>query len=93
MAHHFCIIGIKPLMPTFQYEQPVYANKAQAIQKALWNHNVWHMLYHGYSIAEDNSFIEVTNEALKDYSLYDTNDLKISISAIVGKMVVVKVVL
>lgn len=43
------------------------------------------MLYHGYSIAEDNSFIEVTNEALKDYSLYDTNDLKISISAIVGK--------
>lgn len=85
MAHHFCIIGIKPLMPTFQDEQPVYANKAQAIQKALWNHNVWHMLYHGYSIAEDNSFIEVTNEALKDYSLYDTNDLKISISAIVGK--------
>lgn len=85
MAHHFCIIGIKPLMPTFQDEQPVYANKAQAIQKALWNHNVWHMLYHGYSIAEDNSFIEVTNEALKDYSLYDTNELKISISAIVGK--------
>lgn len=85
MAHHFCIIGIKPLMPTFQDEQPVYANKAQAIQKALWNHNVWHMLYHGYSIAEDNSFIEVTYEALKDYSLYDTNDLKISISAIVGK--------
>lgn len=31
-------------MPTFQNEQPVYANKAQAIQKALWNHNVWHML-------------------------------------------------
>lgn len=85
MAHHFCIIGIKPLMPTFQDEQPVYANKAQAIQKALWNHNVWHMLYHGYSIAEDNSFIEVTYEALKDDSLYDTNDLKISISAIVGK--------
>jgi energy-coupling factor transporter ATP-binding protein EcfA2 len=85
MAHHFCIIGIKPLIPTFQDEQPVYANKAQAIQKALWNHNVWHMLYHGYSIAEDNSFIEVTNEALKDYSLYATNDLKISISAIVGK--------
>ena len=39
MAHHFCIIGIKPLMPTFQDEQPVYANKSQAIQKALWNHN------------------------------------------------------
>lgn len=33
MAHHFCIIGIKPLMPTFQDEQPVYANKAQAIKK------------------------------------------------------------
>lgn len=85
MAHHFCIIGIKPLMPTLQDENPVYANKAQAIQKALWEHNVWHMLYRGYSIAGDNSYIDVTKEALRDYSLYDTEDLKISISAIVGK--------
>lgn len=85
MAHHFCIIGIKPLMPTFQDENPVYANKAQAIQKALWEHNVWHMLYQGYSIANDNSYVDVTKEALRDYSLYDTDDLKISICAIVGK--------
>ena len=84
MAHHFCIIGIKPLMPTFQDENPVYANKAQAIQKALWEHNVWHMLYQGYSIANDNSYVDVTKEALRDYSLYDTDDLKISICAIVG---------
>lgn len=85
MTHHFCIIGIKPLMPTFQDENPVYANKAQAIQKALWEHNVWHMLYQGYSIANDNSYVDVTKEALRDYSLYDTDDLKISICAIVGK--------
>ena len=85
MAHHFCIIGIKPLMPTFQDENPVYANKAQAIQKALWEHNVWHMLYQGYSIANDNSYVDVNKEALRDYSLYDTDDLKISICAIVGK--------
>lgn len=85
MAHHFCIIGIKPLMPTFQDENPVYANKAQAIQKALWEHNVWHMLYQGYSIANDNSYVDVSKEALRDYSLYDTDDLKISICAIVGK--------
>lgn len=85
MAHHFCIIGIKPLMPTFQDENPVYANKAQAIQKALWEHNVWHMLYQGYSIANDNSYVDVTKEVLRDYSLYDTDDLKISICAIVGK--------
>ena len=85
MAHHFCIIGIKPLMPTFQDENPVYANKAQAIQKALWEHNVWHMLYQGYSIANDNSYVDVTKEALRDYSLYDTDDLKISICAIVRK--------
>ena len=85
MAHHFCIIGIKPLMPTFQDENPVYANKAQAIQKALWEHNVWHMLYQGYSIANDNSYVDVNKEALRDYSLYDTDDLNISICAIVGK--------
>ena len=85
MAHHFFIIGIKPLMPTFQDENPVYANKAQAIQKALWEHNEWHMLYQGYSIANDNSYVDVTKEALRDYSLYDTDDLKISICAIVGK--------
>lgn len=72
-------------MPTFQDENPVYANKAQAIQKALWEHNVWHMLYQGYSIANDNSYVDVTKEALRDYSLYDTDDLKISICAIVGK--------
>lgn len=85
MAHHFCIIGIKPLMPTFQDENSVYANKAQAIQKALWEHNVWHMLYQGYSIAGGDSYVDVAKEALRDYSLYDTDDLKISISAIVGK--------
>ncbi len=72
-------------MPTFQDEQPVYANKAQAIQKALWEQNVWHMLYQGYSIADDNSYVDITKETLRDYSLYDTDDLKISICAIVGK--------
>lgn len=43
------------------------------------------MLYQGYSIPNDNSYVDVTKEALRDYSLYDTDDLKISICAIVGK--------
>lgn len=83
--NHFCIIGIQPLIPSFSEEFPVYCNKAQAIQKALWEKNTWHMFYQGYSIQEDLSFIEVTKESLRDFSLYDTENLKVSVCAIVGK--------
>lgn len=82
---HFNIIGIRPLMPKLSEESPVRADKAQAIQKALWDKNVWHYFYHGYTIADDHSFVDTTQEASKDYSLYDTESLKVSICAIVGK--------
>lgn len=82
---HFNIIGIRPLMPKPLEENPVRADKMQAIQKALWNKNVWHYFYQGYTIADDHSFVDITQEASKDYSLYDTENLKVSICAIVGK--------
>lgn len=82
---HFNIIGIRPLTPNLSEEMPVRADKAQAIQKALWNKNGWHYFYHGYTIADDHSFVDITQNASKDYSLYDTGNLKVSICAIVGK--------
>lgn len=82
---HFNIIGIRPLMPKLSEENPVKADKVQAIQKALWGKNVWHYFYNGYTIADDHSFVDITKEASKDYSLYDTENLKVSICAIVGK--------
>lgn len=51
----------------------------------MWNKNVWHYFYQGYTIADDHSFVDITQEASKDYSLYDTENLKVSICAIVGK--------
>lgn len=82
---HFKIIGIRPLSPSFANEHPLYAYKAQAIQKALWEKNEWHYFYHGYTIGENNEYIELTREALYDFSLYDTDSLKVSVCAIVGK--------
>ena len=49
---HFNIIGIRPLMPKPLEENPVRADKMQAIQKALWNKNVWHYFYQGYRSEE-----------------------------------------
>lgn len=37
--NHFSIIGICPLMPSIRDGNPVYADKAEAIQKALWGKN------------------------------------------------------
>lgn len=82
---HFNIIGIHPLMPKLSEEDPVKADKVQAIQKALWGKNVWHYFYNGYTITDDHSFVDITQKASKDYSLYDTENLKVSICAIVGK--------
>ena len=82
---HFKIIGIRPLSPSFANEHPLYAYKAQAIQKALWEKNEWHYFYHGYTFGENNEYIELTREALYDFSLYDTDSLKVSVCAIVGK--------
>ena len=81
--NHFTIIGIRPLSP--DSNDLVCEEKARAIQKALWKKNYWHYFYHGYKIAENNESVELTYEALRDFSLYDTENLKVSVSAIVGK--------
>lgn len=82
---HFQIFGVRPLMAKPFEENPLRADKIQAIQKALWDKNVWHYFYQGYTIADDHSFVDITQEASKDYSLFDTENLKVSICAIVGK--------
>ena len=83
--NHFSIIGIRPLMPSIRDGNPVYADKAEAIQKALWGKNEWLYFYKGYSVADDGSYIEVSLEALRDFSFYDTDGMKVSVCAIVGK--------
>lgn len=72
-------------MPCFDEQHHEYMHKAQAIQKALWGHNFWHLFYQGYAIADDKSCVEVSSEAFRDFSLYDVGKLKVSICAIVGK--------
>ena len=57
----------------------------EAIQKVLYQTNKWFYFYEGITIAEDNTQVEMTSEAKKDFSLYDTDNLKISLCAIVGK--------
>ena len=83
--NHFSIIGIRPLMPSIRDCNPVYADKAEAIQKALWGKNEWLYFYKGYSVADDGSFVEVSMEALRDFSCYDADGMKVSVCAIVGK--------
>lgn len=83
--NHFNIIGIRPLMPSVGDGNPIYTDKAEAIQKALWGKNEWLYFYKGYSVADDGSYIEVSLEALRDFSFYDTDGMKVSVCAIVGK--------
>lgn len=83
--NHFNIIGIRPLMPSVGDGNPIYVDKAEAIQKALWGKNEWLYFYKGYSVADDGSYIEVSLEALRDFSFYDTDGMKVSVCAIVGK--------
>lgn len=83
--NHFNIIGIRSLMPSVGDGNPIYADKAEAIQKALWGKNEWLYFYKGYSVADDGSYIEVSLEALRDFSFYDIDGMKVSVCAIVGK--------
>lgn len=82
---HFKIIGIRPLTPEYTEACPELEYHVRAIQKALWGKNQWYYFYQGYSIDENNEYIELTNEAYNDFSFYDTENLKVSVSAIVGK--------
>lgn len=84
----FRIIGIKAVLPhidEFPANSPKHYEKVEAIQKVLYNTNKWYYFYKGISISEDNSQIEMTSEAKKDFSLYDAKGLKISLCAVVGR--------
>ena len=83
--NHFCIIGIRPLSPINAEENPVCIEHAHAIQKALWQKNNWHYFYQGYNIEDNLEYVDLTHEALRDFSLYDTDTLKVSVCAVVGK--------
>ena len=85
MAEHFRIIGLKTLEPTFNEIQEIHWERVESIQRALWNRKGWLYFYDGITIDEEASEITMTKEALYDFSLFDLPNLKVSISAIVGK--------
>lgn len=84
----FRIIGIKAVHPSIDElpdNSPRHYEKVEAIQKVLYNTDKWYYFYKGISISENSSQVEMTSEAKKDFSLYDAQGLKISLSAVVGK--------
>ena len=84
----FRIIGIKAVHPhidEFPENSPKHYEKVEAIQKVLYDTNKLYYFYKGISISEDNSQVEMTSEAKKDFSLYDTKGLKITLCAVVGR--------
>lgn len=84
----FRIISIKAVHPTkdeLPVDAPKHYDKVEAIQKVLYNSNKWYYFYKGISISENNTQVEMTSEAKKDFSLYDAKGLKISLCAIVGR--------
>jgi ABC-type transport system involved in cytochrome bd biosynthesis fused ATPase/permease subunit len=85
MAEHFRIIAIRPLQPTLQDGRVIHMEKVQSIQKALFDKTDWLYFYRGITIDQEQGRISMTKEALADYSLYDLKNLKVSVSAIVGK--------
>lgn len=86
--HRFKIIGIKPVFPSrneFPDDGPMCYDKVEGIQKALYGQNRWFYFYQGVTISEDYNTIEMDSYAKDDYSIYDTENLKISLCAVVGK--------
>lgn len=84
----FRIIGIKAVHPSIDElpdNSPRHYEKVEAIQKVLYNTDKWYYFYKGISISENDSQVEMTSEAKKDFSLYDAQGLKISLSAVVGR--------
>lgn len=84
----FRIIAIKAVRPRldeFPVDAPKCYDKVESIQKVLYETDKWFYFYKGITIAENNANILMTSEAKKDYSLYDTDKLKISLCAIVGR--------
>lgn len=89
MAYNsFKIIGIRAVRPNpndFPVNYPKHFEKVEAIQKVLYGSDHWFYFYKGITIDENKTQVVMTSEAKKDYSLYDTDELKISICAIVGR--------
>lgn len=84
----FKIIGIKAVWPKpeeFPYSNAKYYDKVEAIQKALYNTDKWFYFYKGITIEDDYQTIVMTPQAKQDYSLFDTDEMKISLCAVVGK--------
>lgn len=81
----FRIIGIKAVSPHIDEFLRNSTDKVEAIQKVLYGTNKWYYFYKGISISADNSQVEMTSEAKKDFSLFDAKGLKISLCAVVGR--------
>lgn len=81
-ATHFKIIGLKPITPP-KIDEIYYA---QDIQKGLMGINDWLYIFKGFKVENNNSAIFISDkETKRDYSLYDSSNLKISVGAIVGR--------
>lgn len=85
MTDHFRIIAIKPLMPSVKDGIEIHYEKVESIQKALYGKTDWLYFNSGITINQDEGYVSMTKDALADFSLYDQEGLKVSISAIVGK--------
>lgn len=84
----FRILGIKAVWPKHE-EFPVdgakHYDKVESIQKVLYESDKWFYFYKGIEIADGNKEVTMTSAAKSDYSLYDSENLKISLSAVVGR--------
>ena len=81
---HFKIIGLRPTSP--HIEDFELCEKAQNIHKALVGTEEWLNMYAGYNVSVDYDYIQLSSSKQQlDYSLYDTDYLKITVGAIVGR--------
>lgn len=84
----FRIIGIKAVLPKpeeFPVDAAPYYDKVEAVQKALYHTNRWFYFIKGIKVNENHTEIVMTPQAKRDYSLFDTGDLKINLCAVVGR--------
>jgi len=81
----FRLLAIKPLRPSFNEIRHDDLVKVERIHKALWNQNYWHYFYTGFDIDEDNNAIVANRNSVAAFSIFDTDSLKVSVCAVVGK--------
>lgn len=74
-----------PHMDEFPVNAPRHYEKVEAIQKALYDTDRWLYFHKGITITDRNEKVIMTSEAKKDFSIYDTDELKISLCAVVGR--------